>query len=423
MKIIVTGDNGESLPPPYGGIIKRCLLHAVEWRALGAEVTIHLHHRHTKEQDLGANATYVADFASAPNVLDKTVFLFRQFFINPALFTKILYKQIALSRDWKLLDLAMYSAARGVHLNTVCQKNRPDIMVTETGSLQSLSALMVAKKQNIPVVMENYAEIQFKADAENNNISERYHRLWKTLVNGVDCVVAASDYCARGPRLYAAENAKIAVVYSGINFSIFNSATERSLSREEFNLPKDKFIVMAVGALKMRKGHDQLFESILQLPPEKMKNLAVVLCGMGPVDTLRQTAIELGFPSDSLFIFQGLTEDALARLYSGADAFCFPSITPRECMGMAMKEAMAVGLPVAAYNTGGISEAIEDQVNGFLVPTGDRAALAQAVEKIMELPAERLQEIRQQNINKSRNLFDINKTARQLYDLFQEIIA
>jgi len=419
LKVLVTGDNGESLPPPYGGIIKRCLLHAKIWKTYGASVYIHVHHQHEKEEDLGAGAQYFYDFAQKPSSIGKTLFFLKNFLASPRLFVRL----VLLQRDLfgKIMSKTFfYCAGRAIFLDKMVKEIKPDVVITETGGPQSLMSLEIAKRNDLPIILENYAEIQFK-EKDGKNIAETLGKFWRYLVNSVDLVVPSSHHCAQGPLKYLENPDKIKIVYSGINFNIFNGmiTNDKMAARKKFGLPLDKFLVMAVGALRMRKGHDQLFEAILKLPEEQLAKISVVLCGMGPVEEMKSKARELGFPMESLSVFQGLTEEDLAELYSAMDCFCFPSITPRECMGMAMKEAMALGLPVAAYDTGGIREAIEDGVNGFLVPTGDKQALAAAIEKIIRLDETQRNMIRHNNVIKARRLFDIKNTAGQLY---QEIL-
>lgn len=424
IKILITGDNGESLPPPYGGIIKRCLLHAKIWRSLGAKVFLHVYSKHQREEDLGAKAEYFYDFLKKPTILAKIAFIILKFFISPILFLKLLFRQIFIYPEFKISRF-LYCAARGVLLNKEIEQIDPQIIITETGGLQSLISLEIAKLHSLPIVLENYAEIQYSDAGGGINAADKYSRLWRYLLGGVDLVVPASQHCSLGPSKYLADKSKIEIVYSGINFKVFNGiigVNDKLKNRQKFALPQNKFLVMAVGALKMRKGHDQLFEALLKLPVEILAKVTVILCGMGNVDQMFEKAKELGFDEDSLKIFQGLTEEDLAVLYSCADCFCFPSITPRECMGMAMKEAMALGLPVVAYNAGGIKEAISSGVNGILVPAGDRQALSQGIRQIIDMNEEQRREIKQNNIIKARDLFDIEKTAEQLYQKITTLV-
>jgi len=423
MKIFVTGDNGPCLPTPYGGIMKRCLLHAKHWRLLGAEVCLHVHNHHDDESDLGAGAQYVFDFNQKPTIQDKIFFLLKNFVANPMLFIEALTLATKLNPTFDAAYL-FYIAGRACKIQEVISDFKPDIIVTETGGLQSLVAVLVANKNNIPVVIENYAEIQYKAKADGVNIAPLFAPMWKYIFDGVDLVIPASKHCALGPQKYISDESKMQVVYSGISFNVFNGRAEsdKIRAREKFNLPADKRLVMAVGSLQMRKGHDHLFEALTLLPPEDRKEIVVVLCGMGNIPELKARAAEVGFPDEYLKIYSGLSEDDLAELYSAVDCFCFPSISPRECMGMAMKEAMAIGLPIAAYDVGGIKEAIEVGVNGVLVSAGDKHALALAVKKLLILSKQDREQIRVANIEKARQLFDIKDTSKQMLDLLKQVV-
>jgi len=55
---------------------------------------------------------------------------------------------------------------------------------------------------------------------------------------------------------------------------------------------------------------------------------------------------------------------------------------------MPVIEAQAAGLPVIASRVGGIPEAVEDGVTGYLVPPGDVDALAHAIVRLADAPDE-----------------------------------
>jgi glycosyltransferase involved in cell wall biosynthesis len=52
-----------------------------------------------------------------------------------------------------------------------------------------------------------------------------------------------------------------------------------------------------------------------------------------------------------------------------------------------MIEAMSYAKPVIASNVGGITDVVEDGVNGFLVPPAEVTALAQAIKKLALNPS------------------------------------
>ena len=420
--IFVTGDNGYSLPPPYGGIMKRCLMHAKHWRSRSAEVYLHVYHRHEHEDDLGAKVNYIYDFFTKPSRLDKVFFVGKNFLRNPWLFLKLLWVQIKVSPKLQLLPL--FCAGRGVFLEKQLKLVRPDIIITETAGYQSLVSLIIARRNKLPVILINSAEVVYKLGKGGENIADRYHKLWRKLLNEVDLVISSSEHCSQGPKKYLRDTSRLKIVYSGVDFAVFNhycSVSDKKMLRNKFSLPKDKFIITAVGALRVRKGHDQLFEALLQLP-DYLDKIHLVLCGTGNMEEIEQKIAELKFPRNKINFLHGLSEDDLAQLYAASDCFCFPSVTPRECMGLALKEAMSVGLPVAAYNAGGIGEAITEGINGFLAPIDDRKALASAILSVFNLSAEEKDKMRLANNEKAGRLFDIKKTAEQIYQEALQLI-
>jgi glycosyltransferase involved in cell wall biosynthesis len=75
----------------------------------------------------------------------------------------------------------------------------------------------------------------------------------------------------------------------------------------------------------------------------------------------------------------------VAELLAQADAFVLP--TRSEGMPYSILEAMGSGLPVVASRVGGIPEEVVDGVTGFVVPAGDRGALASALRRLHEEPS------------------------------------
>jgi glycosyltransferase involved in cell wall biosynthesis len=127
-----------------------------------------------------------------------------------------------------------------------------------------------------------------------------------------------------------------------------------------------------------------VFLSVGRIAPEK--NLAAFLAldlpgckavvGEGP----QLAALKRRFPDVH---FLGRRENgALAALYASADAFVFPSRT--DTFGLVMLEALAAGLPVAAYPAPGPIDVIGDSGAGVLDPDLRRAALA-----ALDIPRER----------------------------------
>ncbi len=99
----------------------------------------------------------------------------------------------------------------------------------------------------------------------------------------------------------------------------------------------------------------------------------LLMVGDGPLfDAIKKLAEELKI-SDSV-IFTGFRTD-VALLMSCMDVFMVSSML--EGLNTSIIDAMHMGLPVIATNTGGIGELVEEDINGFLVPVQEPDLMAE----------------------------------------------
>ena len=83
--------------------------------------------------------------------------------------------------------------------------------------------------------------------------------------------------------------------------------------------------------------------------------------------------------------YLGVTKDVVPYIEQ-TSALVLPSY--REGVPVSLLEAASVGRILVATNAVGCKEAVEDNVNGFLVPIKDAKALADAMRKVIEMPYE-----------------------------------
>ncbi len=79
-----------------------------------------------------------------------------------------------------------------------------------------------------------------------------------------------------------------------------------------------------------------------------------------------------------------VTLEQMPRYFSEASVFCMP--TRVEPFGIVFVEAMWHALPIVATRVGAVPDMVADARNGFLVPPGDAAALAEALNSILDEP-------------------------------------
>ncbi len=149
----------------------------------------------------------------------------------------------------------------------------------------------------------------------------------------------------------------------------------RTPARAELHLGESDFAFGCVARLNPRKGQALAIEA---LPP----GAHLILVGDGE-DRASLAARSRGMNVHSV----GQRLD-VARLLGAFDAYVHPALV--EGLGIAVLEAMAVGLPTIASNTGGIPEFVHDGVTGWLVPPGDVKALATRMAAVRDNPSPKI---------------------------------
>lgn len=136
-----------------------------------------------------------------------------------------------------------------------------------------------------------------------------------------------------------------------------------------------------LGLVSAAKGAFDLVEAVGRMTPGGRSRLRVVIAGNGELEALR-ARIARGGLQETIGVRPWLGEQERDALLASAEAFVLPS--HREGLPMALLEAMAWGLAPLATPVGAIAEVVEHGRNGLLCPPGDVAALAQALERLLD---------------------------------------
>jgi glycosyltransferase involved in cell wall biosynthesis len=132
-----------------------------------------------------------------------------------------------------------------------------------------------------------------------------------------------------------------------------------------------------VGRLTSQKALPVALEALAAVPGARL-----LLIGDGPErTTLQALAGKLGL-SDRVEFAGAQPRDRVLSALAGARAAVLSS--EWENLPHAAVEALAVGTPVVATAVGGVPEVVHDDVNGLLVPAGDVAAFAAAMQRLLE---------------------------------------
>jgi len=143
----------------------------------------------------------------------------------------------------------------------------------------------------------------------------------------------------------------------------------------------------AVGSLIPRKGYDVLVEALSRIVDRDWRLTIAGSPDYAPATatTLRAQIDKVGL-ADRILLAGAATPEQLDELYGRTDLFVMPSLY--EGYGMVLTEALARGLPIVCTLSGAGADALPDEA-ALKVPPGDAAALAKALARLIDAPAER----------------------------------
>jgi len=149
------------------------------------------------------------------------------------------------------------------------------------------------------------------------------------------------------------------------------------------------------------------------------KPLQLVIAGDGKERKTLQALAESLLPGNVRFVGK-IPRDRMYRFYSACDIFAFPGI--RETLGMVYLEAQACGLPVVAFDNGGIPEVVLDRVTGFLTPLFDLRAFTDAITRILD-DATLRRKMGGAAVRHVRTAHDIHRNYRQIETVIRQVLA
>jgi len=151
--------------------------------------------------------------------------------------------------------------------------------------------------------------------------------------------------------------------------------------RRALGLSPEARIALSVGRLHPSKGHAFALEALCHLVARHPALHWVVLGEGDDRQILEDRSSALGIQGHVHLI--GFQEDPLPY-YAAADVYLRTPVFEAE--NLCSYHAMAMGLPVVAFDTGAPTELIRKAGHGTLVPNRDPAALAAAVGRILSSP-------------------------------------
>lgn len=175
-------------------------------------------------------------------------------------------------------------------------------------------------------------------------------------------------------------------------------------------------ILLTVGRLVKRKGVKWFIENVM---PKLNSNIEYWIVGQGPEKENIIKAIQNNNLQTRIKLLGFIDNKELENIYLQADLFIMPNINvkgDREGFGIVALEAAVHGLPIIAADIDGISEAIVNGKNGYLVESGNHSEF---IKKINDLLVFQSLELRKKIFNFTQKQYSWQKISNIYLNIFQ----
>ena len=283
------------------------------------------------------------------------------------------------------------------------------------------SALWAARRLTLPFVTTYHGIYNAKTP-------------WKRAYNAVmakgDFVIANSHYTrAHVIAVHGLASERVIAIPRGVDLGRFNPEAvtpERVAAlRVAWGLPAEPGLVLLLAARLTRwKGQALAIAALARVLAARPGAATLVLAGDSQGRSAYVQELETHIAAAALGArvrIVGHVEDVPAAL-SAADVALAPSLEP-EAFGRAAIEAQAMARPVIAAAHGGLAETTIDDETGHLTPPGDVAALAHAVERMIDLGPEGRAAMGARARARTQSLYAVETLQKETLRVYERLIG
>jgi glycosyltransferase involved in cell wall biosynthesis len=271
--------------------------------------------------------------------------------------------RLSIPAEGGILAASRSAMMRALALRRSLREHRPDLIVSFLTKVNALT-LVAAAGSGRPVVVSE----------RNNPTRQEIHPAWNLLL--------AWLYRRASAVVMQTEASLSCLPKSGRSRAMVIPNPIPAPAARRLRSPTSG-VVVAVGRLVRQKGFDLLIEAFSRVAADHPA-WTLEIWGEGPERPAIEARIEASGLAHQIKL-RGLSA-APASWMTGASVFVLSS--RYEGFPNALGEAMAAGLPVAAFDCSfGPGEMVRNEVDGLLVPDEDVGALTAALDRLMTDPA------------------------------------
>jgi glycosyltransferase involved in cell wall biosynthesis len=264
------------------------------------------------------------------------------------------------------------------------------------------------------------------------NFKSNLKKLYNSVMVRSDLIIAGSNFIfshiKENYSNYLNQKKKLLVVFRGINVDYFDPTTkletEEKKLLKQWEIEKDKKIILLPGRLTTWKGQEVFIEAInlvnIELGYEAF--YAVILGSDQGRDLYKKKLIRLSEQyrlTKQLRFIDHCKDMALA--YKVSDIIVSASIEP-EAFGRVSVEAQCMEKPIIASNIGGSNETVVDEKTGYLFKAGDAKSLSQKILKTLTIDETQLKLIGVEGRKNIVQKFNVEKMCFSTYSEYKRLI-
>ena len=286
-----------------------------------------------------------------------------------AYYDKIFYHEVKVS-DYPLFEYPPYSLALASAIAEIARYKSLDIIHAHYAIPHAVSAYLAKK------MLEKHHDLKVVTTLHGTDITlvgkdPSFLEVTRFGIDQSDAVTAVSRYLREKTYEIFQCSSDIQVIYNFIEEHPDQKGSCPELRQSI--APNGEKIISHLSNFRPVKRVVDVIEAanlVMQKMPVK-----VMMIGDGPERSLAEKrARELKI--DQHIHFLGKQENVFLLLGT-SDVFLMPS--QLESFGLAALEAMSCGIPCVTSKAGGLVELVKEGVNGFTVPVGDTAAMAEKI--------------------------------------------
>ena len=264
------------------------------------------------------------------------------------------------------------------------------------------------------------------------NFKSSLKKLYNSVMVRSDLIIAGSNFIfshiKENYSNYLNQKKKLLVVFRGINVDYFDPTTkletEEKKLLKQWEIEKDKKIILLPGRLTTWKGQEVFIEAInlvnIELGYEAF--YAVILGSDQGRDLYKKKLIRLSEQyrlTKQLRFIDHCKDMALA--YKVSDIIVSASIEP-EAFGRVSVEAQSMEKPIIASNIGGSNETVVDEKTGYLFKAGDAKSLSQKILKTLTIDETQLKLIGIEGRKNIVQKFNVEKMCFSTYSEYKRLL-